>query len=274
MTIKTFLVTIAMMATAIPASAGTETPWTEGFNNKARLVAGRGTYAGQSAIFAGLEIVMPSGWKTYWRSPGDAGGVPPAFDWTGSENLKSAHILYPAPHRLTDKAGTSAGYKDRVVFLARVEPTDAAKPVNLKLKAAYGVCKELCIPAEAELTLAVPPDTASSTIVDDALKRVPGAPGRSDPALKAWRIEGGDKPRLVLDVAGESGGGDAFVDIADGTYLPMVKKVSGHGGDIRYEVDLTDGVDFAKLNGKVIAVTLTNAQGQSETSITIGETKQ
>ncbi|MDO5529308.1 MAG: hypothetical protein Q4F71_07880, partial [Paracoccus sp. (in: a-proteobacteria)] len=33
-----------------------------------------------------LELVLAPGWKTYWRSPGDA-GIPPSFDWRGAEEV-------------------------------------------------------------------------------------------------------------------------------------------------------------------------------------------
>ncbi|MEG4641374.1 protein-disulfide reductase DsbD domain-containing protein, partial [Paracoccus sp. APAP_BH8] len=33
-----------------------------------------------------LHLRLEPGWKTYWRSPGDA-GVPPRFDWAASRNL-------------------------------------------------------------------------------------------------------------------------------------------------------------------------------------------
>src|SRR5690348_9829438 len=45
---------------------------------------------------AGLEITLKSGWKTYWRSPGDA-GFPPELKFDGSENVASAHLQYPTP---------------------------------------------------------------------------------------------------------------------------------------------------------------------------------
>ena len=35
---------------------------------------------------AGIEIALDSGFKTYWRHPGDS-GLPPRFDWTGSKNV-------------------------------------------------------------------------------------------------------------------------------------------------------------------------------------------
>ena len=45
---------------------------------------------------AAVELQLAPGWKTYWRSPGDA-GIPPTFDWSGSDNVRSVRIHWPAP---------------------------------------------------------------------------------------------------------------------------------------------------------------------------------
>jgi DsbC/DsbD-like thiol-disulfide interchange protein len=259
---------------ASPVSAeGLTSPWFEGFNNKARLLAGSVDAAGASRVFAGIDILMPPGWKTYWRVPGDAGGIPPEFDWTGSENLAEARVLYPAPHRLTDKSGDTIGYKDHVTFPVALTAKEAAKPILLKLKAAYGVCKDLCVPAEAELQLSVPAAAPASPEIGAVLATVPSTTpvaGR-DPAVSAWRVETRDgKPSLTIEVADPGGtGGDAFVDAKGGIYLPLPKKVSDAPGKAVYMVDLTDGVDIKDLKGKPIAVTLVGTKGQSETTITL-----
>src|SRR5436309_312013 len=83
-----------------------------------RLLAGNG--------IAGVELQLPEGWKTYWRTPGDAGGVPPTFDWSKSDNLASVKVLYPAPKRFSDRAGDTVGYKGTVVFPVEVIPKDAS----------------------------------------------------------------------------------------------------------------------------------------------------
>ena len=53
--------------------------------------------AGQ--IGGGIEIALEPGWYTYWRNPGEA-GVPPVFDFSGSENVASVDVMYPAPDAL------------------------------------------------------------------------------------------------------------------------------------------------------------------------------
>jgi DsbC/DsbD-like thiol-disulfide interchange protein len=151
-----------------------QSAWVEGFNNKVRLIGIAAPPEGSKAAYmAGVEIEMSPGFKTYWRSPGEAGGVPPEFDWSGSGNLASARVLYPAPHRLIDKAGANIGYKDRVIFPVEITPTDPAKPVTLHLQATYGVCKNICIPAEAELELGLSGQTESSAELTAALEDVP-----------------------------------------------------------------------------------------------------
>ena len=112
---------------------------------------------GAPALVAGIQLRMDPGWKTYWKNPGDS-GVPPSFDWSGSKNLKHAEVLYPAPHRVADANGTAIGYDDEVVFPVKLTPERAGEPIELKLAFAYGLCKDLCIPNDVSLGLALAPD--------------------------------------------------------------------------------------------------------------------
>src|SRR5215468_11734755 len=100
-------------AWAAVGHAADESPWSDDVRSATRIVAGSGKN-GDAQLRAGVEIKMQPGWKTYWRYPGDS-GVPPHFDFSGSENLKAADVLYPAPHLLTDDTGQSLGYKDTII---------------------------------------------------------------------------------------------------------------------------------------------------------------
>src|SRR5215470_2211140 len=102
-----------------PALAADESPWSEDIRSAIRLIAGSNTNA--DALRAGIEIKLQPGWKTYWRYPGDS-GVPPKFDFSGSENLKNAKVLYPAPHLFTDETGHSLGYKEKVILPVVISP--------------------------------------------------------------------------------------------------------------------------------------------------------
>src|SRR5207344_721961 len=133
-------------AWATPSLAADESPWSDDVRSATRLVSGANNN-GDAHLRAGIEIKMQPGWKTYWRYPGDS-GVPPHFDFSGSENLKTATVLYPAPHLFTDETGQTLGYKERVIFPVVVSPQQAGKPVRLRVKVDYAVCEKLCVPAE------------------------------------------------------------------------------------------------------------------------------
>ncbi|WP_247030201.1 protein-disulfide reductase DsbD domain-containing protein [Ancylobacter crimeensis] len=135
------------------ALAGAESDWVSSGGGAVRLVAGA-TAGG--ALDAGVEIRLQPGWKTYWRYPGDS-GVPPRFDWSGSENLASVAVKWPAPHRFDDGGGSySIGYKRDLVLPLVVTPKDPARKLALKLTLDFAVCEKICQPARAELALDVP----------------------------------------------------------------------------------------------------------------------
>ncbi len=99
-------------------------------------------------------------------------GLPPEFKWDGSKNIAKANPLFPAPHRFVDKAGETLGYKDRVTFPVKLERADPNAPATLAAALQYGVCKEICIPAEAEFTLSLPAGKLPE-ITGDFLSAVP-----------------------------------------------------------------------------------------------------
>jgi DsbC/DsbD-like thiol-disulfide interchange protein len=114
--------------------------------------AGEIEHEGRARRAVGVEITLDTGWKTYWRAPGE--GIPPSFSWDESYNLKSAEVLWPAPIRFSDLEGTaSIGYKERMVLPVLITPEDPSKPVSVNLAIAYGICKDICMPVEAQLSL-------------------------------------------------------------------------------------------------------------------------
>jgi DsbC/DsbD-like thiol-disulfide interchange protein len=137
-------------------------PWSEGSHSALRLIAAGPVQGKAGHHHAGIAIKLAAGFKTYWRHPGDS-GVPPVFNFEGSDNLKEAIVHYPAPKRFPDGAGgTSLGYAgSEVVLPVTVIAVDTSKPVRLKLKADYAICEKICIPASASVTLALPKTTVT-----------------------------------------------------------------------------------------------------------------
>ncbi|MGB6859633.1 MAG: protein-disulfide reductase DsbD domain-containing protein [Pseudolabrys sp.] len=202
---------IAVVSGGTVCAAG-ESPWSEDVRSAVRLVSGANNN-GDAHLRAGIEIKMQPGWKTYWRYPGDS-GVPPHFDFSGSENLKTATVLYPAPHLFTDETGQSLGYKDRIIFPLVISPQQPGKPVRLRLKADYAVCEKLCVPAEgrAELTLA-PGDSSQDSALAAAEARVPKQVTAAQLGLTVRRTNDGTKPLVAVDLGAPAGNPiDLFVE--------------------------------------------------------------
>lgn len=143
---------LALVCLLAASSAHAASDWVREGAAQARLIAG--TPAEDGTLRAGLEIRLEPGWKTYWRMPGDS-GVPPRFDFAGSENLAHADIRWPLPRRFTDGGGTTIGYAGSVVFPLKLAPQDASKPVRLKLVVDYAVCERVCVPVQARFSLAL-----------------------------------------------------------------------------------------------------------------------
>ncbi|MEO1316587.1 MAG: tyrosinase family protein [Pseudomonadota bacterium] len=79
---------------AMPEAAAQQVISRGGSFLEAKLLAGGRMEDGRQS--AALVLKVKPGWKTYWRQPGEA-GVPPQFDWTGSDNLADIEVGWPAP---------------------------------------------------------------------------------------------------------------------------------------------------------------------------------
>ena len=130
------MATLALTFAAGVAHAADASPWQVDKHAGMRLVAGNPD--ADARVRAGVEIKLEPGWKTYWRYPGDS-GVPPRFDFSKSENVKSVAVMWPAPHRHRDESGTTIVYTDDVIFPLRIVAQDPAKPVLLRLKLDYAL---------------------------------------------------------------------------------------------------------------------------------------
>jgi DsbC/DsbD-like thiol-disulfide interchange protein len=158
-----------------------------------RLLPGR--MQADGTRLAGLSVTLSEGWKTYWRSPGEA-GVPPALDFSASENLARAEVLWPRPILFESFGLTTVGYAGRVVLPLRLVPEDAAAPIRLALDASYGVCREVCVFEEAGIARALPPGLAEGAgEVARWLARVPPPGPEAGLERATCRIEGAGETR-------------------------------------------------------------------------------
>jgi len=212
-----------------------------------------------------IEIKLNPGWKTYWRYPGDS-GVPPVFDFSKSENVKSATVLFPAPKRFADGAGGhSIGYKTGVLFPVHVVPKDPTKPAVLRVKLDYAVCEKLCMPADANIELKlIGKESANDAAVGAAETLVPKMTPIGDSGALAIRAAhkeaGAGKPKITVDVAAPAGTAPLlFAEGPDAKWaLPLPEAVPGAPAGLQrfaFELDgLPPGVSAAGAMLRLTAV--------------------
>lgn len=278
---------ILCLGVAQPASAqDIATDWIDGERHRARLIAGDVPGATPGTVTAFVEMSMDKGWKTYWRNPGTAGGIPPEFEWSKSANIAKLDVLFPVPQVLSDKAGDVIGYQEYAIFPLRITPIDVKAAVQLELTVNYGICAKLCVPAETAFSLAIPPAPLPSAGPDAArayaaVPRVGAERRQNDPSdLKVERTA--DKPGIVRMSAlfpGNPASAAIFVSVPDGRYLPLPARqetgngnasFSADGGRVTFEMDFTSSPsDFEALKGATVNVTLVGEKGHSDDSFVI-----
>lgn len=247
--------------------------WATDLHSAARLIAGTSR---ADFLRAGIELRLDPGWKTYWRYAGDS-GLPPQFDFAGSENVKSATVLWPAPQRFADGAGgNSIGYLGGVIFPVHVVAADPAKPVKLRLKMNYGVCEKICVPAEAKATLLLAASPASQeTALAAAEARVPKPvmPGEGPLSIRAAHFEPSkDRGRVIVDVVAPAGANvDLFAEgPAPDWSLPLPQPIGVPNGTTRRFAFDVDGLPpGASIKGARLKLTLVAGDQAIETMVNL-----
>jgi thiol:disulfide interchange protein DsbD len=143
---------LALLAAPVAAQP-VKTPHVE-----AELVAARTALTPGAPLLAALRLKMAPGWHTYWQNPGDS-GLPTTLAWTLPDGVTAGTIEWPAPMLLPVGPLANIGYEGEVLLLTELRPgASLAKsaPVTLKARADWLVCKEICIPEGADLTLTLP----------------------------------------------------------------------------------------------------------------------
>ncbi len=125
---------------------------------EAELIAQDDSFTPGAETTLALRLNIKEHWHTYWRNPGDS-GLPTRLAWTLPEGFTAGEILWPFPKKLPLGPLMNFGYDGEVLHLVRLR-TPAAAPrsgyVELRAKADWLVCSDVCIPESANLVLRLP----------------------------------------------------------------------------------------------------------------------
>lgn len=205
---------------------------------RADLLPGWRTTEGRQ--MSALRIVLTPGWKTYWRSPGEA-AFPPTFDWSESENVAGVTLYWPRPQVMTLAGFRTLAYPDELVLPVEVTPARPGEPVTLRLNADLGICEEICVPATIKVSAALSAASTPDPLIARARALVPDdsrARGLPDARCSTEPIS--DGMRLTADLTLPEARDDAFAVIELLSRAVWVAPVSSEasGDQLRQTSDL------------------------------------
>lgn len=216
---------------------------------------------------AALRIDLAPGWKTYWRSPGEA-GIPPAFDWSGSENLVSAQPLWPRPSVFHLNGMRSIGYHDQLVLPIEVRAGDPSLPVTLHARVDIGICRDICLPATLELTARLDPPGASDPAIRASLAALPQKGDQAGLRAASCAVEpitDGLRVTATLSLPPQGGGEVVAFETADPSIWVAESRAERHGDRLVATTDLVppSGKPFA-LDRSGMTLTVLSDRGAVE----------
>src|SRR5262249_6280050 len=126
---------------------------------EAELVSAKTALVPGEPLTVALRLKMEPEWHTYWQNPGDS-GLPTRLEWKLPEGVTAGPIEWPAPLALSAGPLINYGYDGEILLLTElrstVQPSSSGEPLQLRARADWLVCREMCIPDGADLTLALP----------------------------------------------------------------------------------------------------------------------
>jgi thiol:disulfide interchange protein len=156
----TALVLIAASAIPLCANAQKSVVTTEQVRAELVAHAPQGAVPGQP-VWVGLQINHQPEWHTYWKNAGDS-GLPTTLSWTLPPGVTAGDIAWPLPHKIPVGTLANYGYEGTVLLPVPLSITPAFKPtllasdLEVKLHAAWLVCRKECIPQEGDFVLKIP----------------------------------------------------------------------------------------------------------------------
>ena len=103
----------------------------------------------QIAVLFSIE----AGWHLYWVNPGDS-GYPPSIKWNTDQHADITDTQWAFPKAIPVSHLLNYGYEESLLLPSNIHIASSFKgeTLNVGAKVSWLVCKETCIPGEAELS--------------------------------------------------------------------------------------------------------------------------
>jgi|JI6StandDraft_1071083.scaffolds.fasta_scaffold99282_1 hypothetical protein len=186
----------------------------------------------QGTQMAALHLILAPGWKTYWRAPGDA-GIPPEFDWRGSQNIAGVSYFWPRPQVFDLNGMRTIAYKNELVLPIEFQLASPGGTTHVVGKIDIGVCDEICVPISLNVSAELSTDAQGDPLIRSALKNLPTSAadaGIAKPRCKTEQIRDGLRLTTSIGFKGAAIGDFAVIELPERpVWTSPVKTTSGSG---------------------------------------------
>ncbi|MDC9832527.1 protein-disulfide reductase DsbD domain-containing protein [Rhizobium binxianense] len=243
---RLFLAVISVAAALVPlCSAHAEmSGWADNEGGRMRLVALAPDAGGK--IRAALQIEPKPGWITYWKEPG-GNGIPPQMTIAAGSGVSLDAIAYPVPKHFFNGAIEDIAY-DAPVTLPLSLTAAGKGPVEIDAAAFIGICRDICIPFQANFQLKLGPAIQShpqeEAILKDADATLPKPPSTDFDVTAHAMSPDGKTLSLTLVLPGEGlGQGKSAPDIivTGPSGYAFTKQIGGKRDGATFKVDIAIG---------------------------------
>jgi len=155
--INAFIFSILAFFSQIHLSYASESEAVDTGKVVAQLVSSHDTAAPGQTIEVALRTILDDHWHTYWRNPGDS-GEPVQITWSLPDGAVAGDIVWPLPQAIATGPIVNYGFEGTPLFPVPITLPSTASPgetLLIEAEAYYLVCKDICIPESAELSLQI-----------------------------------------------------------------------------------------------------------------------
>lgn len=195
-------ITAVLLLGAISAAA-LESAAMRATHSSARLVTPNDGVRPGDEIRVGVFFELDPGWHVYWQNPGES-GEPPRLRWKLPDGYAAGEPSWPVPKRFVVGGVVNYGYETDLLLVQNLRGATplGRTSIDLELALSWLACREdECIPAGAELALAIPVLAREARADPRWAERFADAEEATPPAVDA-ALYAEDPDTLVVEIRG------------------------------------------------------------------------
>ena len=206
-------------------------------SKEANLTLGAEPAGADGIVRGALLIDLAAGWHTYWRDPG-ASGIPPTLDFSGTKGFGEAVLHFAAPHRFGSDLTRGNGYTEATAIAFELTPKQGEAIGTVDARFFLGVCREICIPVQAELTVTSPAEGDPG--VEAAFAALPTADGSHGRIASATMSPDASSLMITTTYAKTPSKPDLFVTGSKGWFFDEPAKTSVDGTTATFTIPIVE----------------------------------